>query len=175
VTRTTRTALAALLAALATAARADAPCAADAKRFCDSKSTLELVSCLQAHRPELAPACVQRLERALVYLQNVKFDCEPDAFQFCRTAGPGLPMVDCLSAKQGQLTPRCQQFFDVARSRDEAVQKACSDQASRGCPGVPTGRGELWICVGLSGEDLAPECQAAIGGSSYVPPERQRR
>jgi hypothetical protein len=175
VTRIPRTLLAALLLAAAPAARADAPCAADARRFCSAGSTLELVSCLQAHRPDLAPACVKRLERAVVYLQNVKFDCEPDAFQLCRTAGPGLAMVDCLSAQQGKLTPRCQQFFDVARSRDEAVQKACADQASRACPGVPTGRGELWICVGLSGEDLSPGCEAAIGGSSYVLPQRERR
>jgi len=170
-----RAVLAALLVVAAVPAHADAPCAADAKRFCSAGSTLALVSCLQAHRPDLSPACVQRLERAVVYLQNVKFDCEPDAFQFCRTAGPGLPMVDCLSAQQGKLTQRCQQFFDVVRSRDEAVQKACVDQVSRACPGVPAGRGELWICVGLSGEDLSPACEAAISAPSYVPPERERR
>jgi hypothetical protein len=170
-----RTALAALIVVAAVPARADAPCAADAKRFCSSKSTLELLSCLQAHRPELAPACVHRLERAVVYLQNVKFDCEPDAMQFCRTAGPGLAMVDCLSAQRGKLTARCEQFFDVVRARDEAVKKACADPAARACPGVPAGRGELWICVGLSADDLSPECEAAVGASAYAPPERQRR
>ena len=62
-TSTHRIALAALLALLAAPARGEAPsCVAEAKRFCAGKPATELVSCLQAHRPDLAPACVERLD-----------------------------------------------------------------------------------------------------------------
>jgi len=155
-------ALAAVLAALSGPARAEPPCAADAKRFCAGKAPAELVSCLQAHRPDLAPACVARIEKVLVFFQGAATDCKPDAFEFCREIGPGLPMVDCLRAQQGKLTRRCQEYVDWIRSRDEAVQRACADEVGRHCGGVSSGRGELWMCLGLGAVDVSPGCQAAL-------------
>ena len=155
-------ALAAVLAALSGPARAEPPCAADAKRFCAGKAPAELVSCLQAHRPDLAPACVARVERVLVFFQSAATACKPDAFEFCSGIGPGLPMVDCLLAKQGKLTQICQQFLDSARARDESVQKACRDEVSRSCPGVSPGRGEVWMCLGLGAADVSDACAAML-------------
>jgi hypothetical protein len=160
--RRTALALAATLAALAPAARAEAPCAADAKRFCSGKGPVELVSCLQAHRPDLAPGCVDRLERVLVFFQNAAEACKYEAFESCRGTAPGMAMVDCLRAQQGKLSPMCQQFFDAARGRDEAAQKACGDEAARACPGIAPGRGALWICLGMGGADLSAACQSAL-------------
>ena len=155
-------ALAALASALALPARADAPCAADARRFCDGKGPAELVSCLQAHRPELAPACVDRLEKVLVFFQSAAESCKYEAFEYCRGVAPGHAMIDCIRAKEGKLSPMCQQFFDVARARDEAARKACGDEAQRACPNVTPGRGALWICLGLGGADLSDGCRAAL-------------
>lgn len=159
-----RIALACALAALAATARAEPPCAADAKRFCAGKAPAELVGCLQAHRPDLAPACVDRVERVLVFFQSAANDCKPEAFELCRGTAPGMAMVDCLRAREGKLGRRCQEFLDAARARDEAAAKACRDEAERACPGVKPGRGELWMCLGLgaAGGDASPGCQAVL-------------
>jgi hypothetical protein len=162
VSTTPRIALAALIGTLAVPARAQAPCVADANRFCAGKPATELVGCLQAHRPDLAPACVQRLERVLVFFQTAASDCRPDAFELCRTAGPGMAMIDCLRSHEGKLTPRCQQFFDTVRARDESLQRSCGEDVGRVCPGVSPGRGELWMCLWLNGKDVSPACQAAL-------------
>jgi hypothetical protein len=154
--------IASLICAFAGAARADATCVPDAKRFCAGKPATELLSCLQAHRPDLAPACVQRVEKVLVAFQSAVSDCEPDAYEFCRGVGPGKPMVDCLRAREGKLTKRCQDFFDAIRARDEALRRACAKEASRVCPTASPARGELWMCLWLNGEDLSPECQQAL-------------
>ena len=162
-TSTHRTALVTLVAVLAAPARGEAPsCVAEAKRFCAGKPATELVSCLQAHRPDLAPACVERLERVLVFFQNAAVDCEVDAHEFCKTAGPGMPMVDCLRAQQGKLTKRCQEFFDAIRARDEALRRSCGADVGRVCPGTSPGRGELWMCLWLHGTDLSDACRAAL-------------
>lgn len=157
-----RIALASVLVSLAGPARAEPPCQADAKRFCAGKAPAELLSCLQGHRPDLAPACVARVERVLVFFQGAATDCKPDAFEFCRDTGPGLPMVDCLRARQGKLTRRCQEYLDVVRTRDESVQQACRDEVGRSCPGVAPGRGELWMCLGLGAADVSEACAATL-------------
>ncbi len=155
-------ALAAALAAIPGAARAEPPCAADARRFCDGKAPAELVSCLQAHRPDLAPACVQRVERVLVFFQSAATACKPDAYEFCPGTAPGMPMVDCLRAREGKLTPACRQFFDGIRARDASVQKVCADELARACPGAVAGRGEPWMCLGLGAVDVSEACAAAL-------------
>jgi hypothetical protein len=154
--------LAILICAFAGPARADGSCVPDAKRFCAGKPATELLSCLQAHRPDLAPACVERVEKVLVFFQNAALDCEADAFEFCRGVAPGAPMVDCLRAREGKLTRRCQEFFDTIRARDESLKQACAKDVSRACPAVSPGRGQLWMCLWLKGEDLSPECRAAL-------------
>ncbi len=155
-------ALVGALAALSGAARAEQPCAADAKRFCGAKGAQELLSCLQAHRPDLAPACVQRVEKVVVFFQSAATACKPDAFEFCPGVAPGLPMVDCLRAREAKLTPPCRQFFDLARARDESVRKACADEVTRACPGAAPGRGEISICLGLGAVEVSDTCAAAL-------------
>jgi hypothetical protein len=157
-----RIALASVLVALAGPALAEAPCQADAKRFCAGKAPAELLSCLQGHRPDLAPACVARVERVLVFFQGAAADCKPDAFEFCRDVGPGLPMVDCLRAREGKLTRRCQEYVEHVRARDLAVQGACRDEVASSCGGVSPGRGELWMCLGLGAVEVSEACAAAL-------------
>ncbi len=159
---THRIALAALLAALAAAARAEPPCADDAKRFCAGKPPRELLSCLQSHRADLASGCVARVERVLVFFQDAAIVCKVDAYEFCPKTAPGLPMVDCLRERDGKLTPQCQQYLDTLRARDASVQRACGDELARSCPGVAPGRGELWMCLGLGAVEVSPACAAVL-------------
>jgi hypothetical protein len=159
---THRIALAGALVALAAAARADAPCAESARQFCSDRAPRQLLSCLQAHRNDLAPACVQRVDRVLVFFQDAAYLCKADAYQFCPKTGPGMPMLDCLREHAAQLAPACQQYFATIRARDEAVQRACGDELSRSCPGVAPGRGEPWMCLGLGAADVSPGCAAAL-------------
>ncbi len=159
---THRMALAAALVALARVASAEPPCAADARRFCAGRAPAELVSCLQAHRPDLAAACVERIERVLVFFQSAATACELDAYESCRGTAPGLPMLDCLRARGEKLTPTCRQFFDAMLARDESVRRACADEAARACAGVSPGRGELWMCLGLGGVDVSDACAKAL-------------
>ena len=161
-TSTQRIALAGALAALGFTARADAPCAEGARKFCDGTAPRQLLSCLQAHRNDLAPACVQRVDRVLVFFQDAAYLCKADAYQFCPKVGPGLPMVDCLRDHEADLTPSCRQYFATLRARDESVQRACADEVARSCPGLAAGRGELWMCLGLGPADVSPACAAAL-------------
>ncbi len=158
-----RIALAGLVGLAAGRARADGPCASDLARFCDRRPPLELLSCLQAHRADLSEACRNRVEATVVELQEAKDDCEPDAFAFCRDAGPGEAMVTCLSAKQGQLTRRCQAVFDGFARREAAAAGPCASEAGRYCPNVSRGKGDVVVCLLFRGRDLSPGCKTALG------------
>ena len=153
------------LVALVAAERAPAadPCAGDVSRFCDRVPPLEVLSCLQAHRPDLSPPCRDRVEVAVVDLQVARQDCEPDAFAYCREAGRGEPMVACLSAKQGDLTPRCQAVFDEFARREAAAKQACASEAGRYCKDAKAGKGDVVVCLLFRGRDLSRECRAALG------------
>ena len=159
---TRRMALAAALVALAQFAWAEPPCAADARRFCDGRPPSELTSCLQAHRPDLAPACVDRVERVLVFFQSAATACKLDAYESCPGTAPGVPMLDCVRARGEKLTPACRTFFDTMRARDDSVLRACPDEAARACAGVPPGRGEVWMCLALGGVDVSDACAKAL-------------
>ena len=155
-------ALAGALVALASPVRAEPPCRADARRFCSDRPPAELLSCLQAHRPDLAPACAARVEKVLVFFQGASNDCRPDAYELCREVGPGLPMVDCLRASRGKLTKRCEAYLDVVREKDASVERACKDEVARSCPGASPGRGELWMCLGLGAVEVSESCASAL-------------
>ncbi len=155
-------ALAGAIAALAAPARAEPPCQGDARRFCSGRAPAELLSCLQAHRADLAPACAARVEKVLVFFQGASNDCKPDAYEFCRAVGPGLPMIDCLRASRGKLTKRCEAYLDVVRDRDASVERACKDELARSCEGAKPGRGELWMCLGLGAAEVSESCAAVL-------------
>jgi hypothetical protein len=162
-TRSTRASwLAASLLLLAPAARADDPCAADTGRFCDGKTPVELLSCLQSHRADLASDCRDYLEFSLVSVQAMIQDCEPDAFQLCRNAGRGAPTAICLSDNQGKLTRRCQDDFDAFARAEKASATACADDARRVCPAAKAGKGDLFLCLLYKGKNLSPACRAAM-------------
>jgi hypothetical protein len=151
----------ALLAAAALAA--DAPCGDDIRRFCEGKSPMEVLSCLQAHQPDLSDACKQRIDRVVAGLQNAQLDCEEDAFGFCREAGPGEAMATCLSKHQGNLTRRCQAVFDDFARRETASKDVCGSEARRLCPDKKPGKGDVHLCLLFHGKDVSAACQKALG------------
>ena len=150
------------LVALAAAARADTPCAEGARKFCDAGAPRQLLSCLQAHRNDLAPACVERVDRVLEFFQNAALVCKADAYQFCPKAGPGIAMVDCLREHLAELTPHCAEYFQRLRARDDDVRRACGDELARSCRGVEAGRGEQWMCLGLGTAEVSSACAAVL-------------
>jgi hypothetical protein len=143
-------------------ARADDPCTADASRYCAGKTAVELLSCLQSHRADLAGGCRDYVEYALVSVQAMIQDCEPDAFQLCRNVGRGAPTATCLSQNQGKLTRRCQEDFDAFARAERASAKACADDARRWCPAVKPGKGDVYLCLLYEGKDLSPACRSAM-------------
>jgi hypothetical protein len=151
----------ALLAAAAPAA--DAPCGDDIRRFCEGKSPIEVLSCLQGHQPDLSDACKQRIDRVAADLQNAQLDCEEDAFGFCRDAGPGEAMATCLSKHQGKLTRRCQAVFDDFARREAASKDVCGSDARRLCPDKKPGKGDVHLCLLFHGKDVSPACHKALG------------
>jgi hypothetical protein len=155
--------VAASLATLASGpARADDPCAAEIGRHCRNEAPVQVLSCLQAHRADLSPACQDHLELALVSVQSAIQDCEPDAFQFCKNVGRGEPTTSCLSQNQGKLSWRCQQDFDAFARIEARSAKACADEAARSCPGVKPGKGDVYLCLLFRGKNLSPACRAAL-------------
>jgi hypothetical protein len=153
--------VAALFAAAAPAA--DAPCGDDIRRFCEGKSPLEVLSCLQGHQPDLSDACKQRIDHVVASLQNAQLDCEEDAFGFCREAGQGEAMVSCLSKHQGKLTRRCQAVFDEFAHRESANKQVCAADARRLCPDKKPGKGDVHVCLLFHGKDVSAACQKALG------------
>ncbi len=155
----------AVLALAATAVRAEGaedPCARDVDRFCSNRAPVDVLSCLQSHRADLVPACQDLVETALVRVQVLIQDCEPDAFEFCRNAGRGEPTAMCLAASQGRLSRRCQEHLDGFARAEKASAAACAQDASTLCPGVKTGKGEAWLCLLFRGKDVSPSCRKAL-------------
>jgi len=143
-------------------ARADDPCAADAARYCGGKTPVELLSCLQSHRADLASDCRDFVEWSLVSVQAMLQDCEPDAFQLCRNVGRGEPTATCLSGNQGKLTRRCQEDFDAFSRAEKASARACADDARRWCTDAKPGKGDVYLCLLYRGKDLSPACRTAM-------------
>jgi hypothetical protein len=141
---------------------AESPCAADVRRFCEGKTPLEVLSCLQTHQPELSDQCKQRVEQKLVKFQDARLDCEADAFAYCRDAASGEPMVTCLGKHQGQLTRRCQDTFDDFARREAANKQVCASDASRLCRDKTPGKGDVHLCLVFHGKDLSTPCREAI-------------
>ena len=154
------TSLAVLVAA--SGSKADDPCAADADRFCAGKTPVELLSCLQSRRADLASACQDFVEYALVSVQAMIQDCEPDAFQHCRNVGRGEPTATCLSKNQGTLTRRCQEGFDRFAQAEAQSAKACSLEAQRYCPDAKPGKGDVYLCLLFRGRNLSEGCRKAM-------------
>jgi hypothetical protein len=152
-----------LLVALAPPAGADeGPCAADTARWCAGKAPADLISCLQSHRADLSSSCVDYLEYAMVSVEAMLQDCQPDAFQLCRNVGRGEPTATCLSRNQGKLTRRCQEDFDAFARAESAAAKDCGADAARHCRDVKPGKGDVYICLLYKGKDLSPACRKAM-------------
>ena len=155
--------LAILLVALAARAGADeGPCAADTSRWCTGRAPADLISCLQSHRADLSSSCVDYLEYAMVSIEAILQDCQPDAFQLCRNVGRGEPTATCLSRNQGKLTRRCQDDFDSLARAEAVAAKDCAADAARSCGGVKPGNGDVYICLLYKGKDLSPACRKAM-------------
>lgn len=146
----------------ASASPGEAPCAADVRRFCEGKTPLEVLSCLQTHQPELSDQCKLRVDHALVKFQDARLDCEADAFAYCRDAASGEPMVTCLSKHQGQLTRRCQDTFEDFAKKEAANKQVCGGDASRLCPNVKPGKGDVHLCLVFHGKELSTACREAL-------------
>lgn len=151
-----------LLFAAPPARAAGYPCAKDEDRFCSGKAPVEILSCLQSHRADLQPACRDYVEGAMVRIQVLIQDCEPDAFDLCRNAGRGEPTTMCLAQNQGKLTPRCQEHFTRFARAEKASAAACSADASLLCPGVKAGKGEALLCLLFHGKDASAACRKAM-------------
>lgn len=154
--------LSVLLVALPAPARAQDPCASDTARWCDGRSPTDLLSCLQSHRADLSGPCQDYVEWAMVSVQSLIQDCQPDAFQLCRNVGRGEPTIACLSKNQGKLTRRCQEDFDAFARAEAASAKECADDAARQCPDVKPGKGDVHICLLYKGKSLSPACRKAM-------------
>ncbi len=151
-----------ILAALPAASQAQDVCKADAARFCDGRPPAELLSCLQAHRADLAGPCQDYVEWAMVAIESLLQDCQPDAFQLCRNVGRGEPTVTCLSRNQGKLTRRCQEDFDAFARAEAASAKACADDVARACGDVAPGKGDVFLCLVYRTKSLSPACRKAL-------------
>lgn len=151
-----------LAASAGLAVAADDPCARDVDRFCSTRAPVDVLSCLQSHRADLVPACRDLVENALVRVQVLIQDCEPDAFDLCRNAGRGEPTAMCLAASQGRLTRRCQEHFDGFARMEKASAQACAQDARLLCPGVKTGKGEAYLCLLFRGKDVSAACRKAL-------------
>ena len=143
-------------------AHAQEPCASDVARHCSGRPASELLSCLQAHRADLAPACQDFVEYAMVSAEALLQDCQPDAFQLCRNVGRGEPTLSCLNRNQGKLTRRCQEFFDIIARAEPAAAKGCAAEVARDCPKAAAGKGDLYICLLYQGKNLSPACRKAM-------------
>jgi hypothetical protein len=105
---------------------------------------------------------VDYLEYAMVSIEAMLQDCQPDAFQLCRNVGRGEPTATCLSRNQGKLTRRCQEDFDSLARAEAAAAKDCAADAARSCGGVKPGKGDVYICLLYRGKDLSPACRKAM-------------
>jgi hypothetical protein len=152
-------------------ARAEDPCAADAKKFCGEVEVGagRVQQCMRQHEAELSPAC-----RAKQAAADAKFraivaefgaDCRADVDRVCAKVKPGRGrVVACLLRQQDDLSSRCRAHtdrFQEGAEKINAVRAACKADVERVCVGVPNQAGPLVECLRANREGLSEECRTA--------------
>jgi outer membrane protein, multidrug efflux system len=79
------------------------PCSDELERFCsDVKPGYgQLIICLDKHRDELSPLCLNKVGAALAKLEQAKQDCAGDIATYCATVKPGEGRLQACLKKQG--------------------------------------------------------------------------
>jgi len=86
--------------------------------------------------------------------------CRQDVQKFCPDAKPGGGALrDCLKQHASELSPACQEHLKQVKSKVEAWQKACQDDAQKFCASVKAGGGNILRCLHQHHDELSKGCQ----------------
>jgi hypothetical protein len=156
----------------------DWECAEDAAKFCSEEDKPARVSrCLETFKPELRPACSERLNRDYAEKTRNKWKkvlglaCQDDVIKHCGDIAPHSPREDvanCLDAKGSAVDPICRSkirtimFIRVGRAYDIACRNEMielCDHISRNAQ-VP----EISACLNEQRDKIPQTCRDMIDG-----------
>ena len=170
VARPVLVALAFLLVAGAGAARAEDPCADDARRLCSGVKLGggRVSACLRAHQASLGEACRARVEEqaaaARRLIQDFGVACKADVDRYCATVEPGDgKVIGCLSQHQLEVSRACQgELARIGAARDAvaAFRSTCASEVERLCAGVAREVGPLLECIEEKEDQISAACRA---------------
>ena len=156
----------------------DWECAEDAAKFCSEEDKPARVSrCLETFKPQLSPACSERLKRDYAEKARNKWKnvlglaCRDDVIKHCGDIAPHSPREDvanCLDAKGSAVDPVCRSkirtimFIRVGRAYDIACRNEMielCDHISRNAQ-VP----EISACLNEQRDKIPQTCRDMIDG-----------
>jgi hypothetical protein len=162
-----RLALAALALSLfaAAPARADSPCADDARRLCPDVPVGEgrILACLRARWKDVSSACQQNVNEVAGRARQFAAACEGDVWAFCQGVRRGQGRIAaCLGARWDDLSSTCRDAVAEASEKVQRFASDCADDAARFCAGVQPGGGRIFACLKLQESRLSSRCRAAM-------------
>jgi len=153
--------LALCASAFSAPARAEEPCATDARKLCagippgDGRTYF----CLKSHWNDLSDGCQQLMNWSQQRAYDVGLDCQADTFAWCQGVPPGQGrLFACLMSHRDSISSQCKE----ALTRVSDFNAGCSADAARLCPGMPPGGGAILTCLLSQRNQLSASCQAVF-------------
>jgi hypothetical protein len=149
----------------ASPARADAPCADDARRLCPDVPVGDgrILACLRARWKDVSSACQQNVNEAVGRARQFAAACEGDVFAFCQGVPRGQGRIAaCLGARWDDLSSTCRDAVAEASEKVRRFASDCADDASRYCAGVQPGGGRVFACLKLQESRVSTRCREAM-------------
>jgi hypothetical protein len=156
----------------------DWECAEDAAKFCSAEDKPARVSsCLQSYKPQLQPACSERLNRDHAETTRSKWKkvlgdaCRDDVVKHCGDIAPHSPREDvanCLDAKGSAVNPICRsKIRTVMHIRvGRAYDLVCRNQIIELCDHISRNAQvpEISACLNEQRDKIPQTCRDMIDG-----------
>jgi len=142
-------------------ARAEQPCAEDAKRLCAGipPGDGRIFFCLKSNWNDLSSGCQGTMNWAQQLASEVGLDCQADAFAWCQGVPSGQGrLFACLASHRGELSSTCQK----ALAEVSYFRTSCAADVARLCPGLPAGEGAVLACLVTQRQQLSDACRAVF-------------
>jgi hypothetical protein len=156
----------------------DWECAEDAAKFCSEEDKpARLASCLQTYKPQLSPACSERLNRDYAEIARNKWKaalgltCRDDVVKHCADIAPHSPREDvanCLDAKGSAVDPTCRSkirtIMHIRVGHDYDL--ACRNQIIELCDHISRNAQvpEISACLNEQRDRIPQTCRDMIDG-----------
>jgi len=146
-------------------AHAQDACRADIEKLCGGvlQGDGRILTCLHSNTTQLSPACAKVVGPIGAKVKEIGTACGDDIYQYCPDVKVGGGRVlKCLGSNSTKLSPGCQKAVQQAEEKSAEFKKACEEDSSKFCKGVPRGQGRLLACLRSKETELSPACKTVM-------------